>query len=117
MPDVVGLERLGGLVREGVEVAARLDRRDERLHGAVPCLTSTRAPGGEGPRVELEQLGGDLAACRRERAGRRDDGAARGVDVVGELQRDGLRRDGLVDLDAGRPRCPSPSSRCRAGTP
>ncbi len=99
LADVVGDEAVGGLEGEGAEVAAAVHRGDERLHGRCSALHEHACAGRERPRVELEDRRVEFAARGRQRTGCRDHGAARGIDVVGEPQRDRLGRGCLVELD------------------
>jgi hypothetical protein len=84
--DVVGLQRLRRFVHEGIEVVARLALGDDRLHRGRAVLDEhTRARGGR-PGVELEELDVDLTTAGGECALGDHERAARGVEVVGELE-------------------------------
>ena len=57
-----------GLVRQRVEVVARLDLRDDRLHVVVPCFTSTRMPGVSGRASSWKSSASNVAAPGGQRA-------------------------------------------------
>ena len=125
-------QRRGRLVGERVEVVARLDLRDDRLHGRGAVLDEHADAGGQRPRIELEQLRVDLAApagsvpaadddARRARHRRRrraasetDCGASRLVDLdardldAGDGRRDARGEDLDTVADAHAPRRDAP---------
>ena len=99
------LARVGDVL-EPLDVEPRVDRLDPRAHAARGVLEHV-AGAGRGRRVgHPAQPRLEPAGDRRGVAGRADQVAAAGVDVVGEHDGDRLRRDGLLDrpvegVDAG----------------